>query len=48
MNGQEYRVFTKNTNHEEAKKYFYQLFGYEPETCQEWHDLLWVGPIKEY
>jgi hypothetical protein len=42
-----YRIFSKDTPKEQAVSKFKNLFGFEPEICEEHKGLIWVGPIRK-
>jgi hypothetical protein len=42
-----FRMFTIDTNQEEAKETFKRIYGYEPQICVIDKNLLLVGPIKD-
>lgn len=42
-----FRMFTVDTNQEEAKKTFKEIYGYEPQVSVIDKNLLLVGPIKD-
>lgn len=42
-----YRIFSKDTPHEQAIAKFVTLFGFQPELCVLYKNLIYVGPIKK-